>query len=157
MENVSTPLRTDRPQMSADVLADDKSQGHGAKSAAARERAIEALLSGKTISDAATRCGVNARTLRRWMTDDEAFKQDLGTARRAMFQAGMNRVQALTVEAVDTLAALMGKSAPPSVRLGAARTVTELAIHAFEAEAIGERLDALERTQHEQAEARARR
>jgi hypothetical protein len=59
------------------------------------------------------------------MADDDAFKQELDSARRAMFEAAMNRLQPLAAEAVDTLAALMKPSAPPSVRLGAARTVAE--------------------------------
>ena len=39
--------------------------GHGAKTEAVRERAIVALLSEPTIGDAATRCGIGERTLRR--------------------------------------------------------------------------------------------
>jgi hypothetical protein len=62
-------------------------RGHGTKSASVRERAIVALLSENTIGAAAQRCEVNEKTLRRWMADDEAFKQELATARRAMFEA----------------------------------------------------------------------
>ena len=51
----------------------------------------------------AATCGVNERTLRRWMANDQAFKLALGEARGVMFQAGMNRVQALASEAINTL------------------------------------------------------
>jgi len=95
----------------------------GLRNAQIAERLV---LSEKTIAAAAKRCGVNERTLRRWMTNDEGFKRELADARRAMFQAGMHRVQALTAQAVETLEALMRPKMPPAVRLGAARTVAEL-------------------------------
>jgi hypothetical protein len=109
-----------------------------------------ALLSENTIGAAAQRCNVNERTLRRWMADDEAFKQELAAARRAMFEAAMNRLQPLAAQAVETLATLMERSAPPSVRLGAARTVAELGIHRDDAETILRRLDEIEVLHREQ-------
>ena len=128
--------------MSADTRASRK--GHGAKPEAIRERAIVALLSEKSLTAAARRCGVNEKTLRRWISGDEGFKEALAQARTAMFQAGMHRVQALTSEAIETLAVLMGRSAPPTVRLGAARTVAELGMHQHDAEIILKKLDELE-------------
>jgi hypothetical protein len=106
----------------------------------------------KTLEAAAQRCGVNERTLRRWMTEDAMFQRDLAEARRATFQAGMNRVQALTVEAVETLAALMAADVSPAVRLGAARSVADLGIHHNDAETIMRKLDELE-AYHRQQEA----
>ena len=50
------------PQVSADVR---EKGGHGAKSEAVRERAIVALLSERTVADAAAKAGVNEKTLRR--------------------------------------------------------------------------------------------
>jgi hypothetical protein len=48
-------------------------------------------------------CGVAVRRQRedapRWMADDEAFKQELATSRRAMFEAAMNRLQQLAAQA----------------------------------------------------------
>jgi hypothetical protein len=74
----------------------------------------------------------------------------LAESRRATFQAGMHRVQALTAEAVDTLAALMRPKMPPAVRLGAARTVAELGTHQHDAETILEKLEQIEAFQREQ-------
>src|SRR5688572_30109252 len=102
--------------------------GHGAKSAAVRKRAILALMSEKTIGRAAAKCGVNEKTLRRWMAEDAEFKRELAEAQRLAFEAGMQRLQGLTAKAVDTLADLLAPNAPPNVRLGAARTVAELGI-----------------------------
>lgn len=78
------------------------------------------------------------------MTDDEAFKRDLAEARTAIYQAGMARVQALTSKAVETLEVLMAAKKHPAVRLGAARTVAELAMHQHDAEEIMRKLDEIE-------------
>ena len=129
MPSTNTGAGNEPPQNSSELRGPTKGRGHGAKSDEVRERAIVALLSENTIGAAAERCGLNEKTLRVWMADDEAFKQDLAAARRAMFETAMNRLQPLAAQAVDTLAALMQESAPPSVRLGAARTVAELGIH----------------------------
>jgi len=115
--NGNTVVNRTRPQKGADVRP-GRSQGHGAKSAIVRERAVVALLSESTIGAAARRCGVNERTLRRWLLDDGLFREELATARTAMFQGAMNRVQALASTAVTTLVALMARTAPPAVRLG---------------------------------------
>ena len=127
----STPpprrTRTSRsPQKPADVR---DSAGHGTKSAVVREQAILALLSEKTIGRAAAKCGVNEKTLRRWLANDDAFKADYTEARQAAYQAGMTRVQALTAKAVNTLDELLDEKKHPNVRLGAGRTVAELGIH----------------------------
>ena len=131
-------------------------EGHGAKSEAVRERAILALLSEKTLAGSARRCGVNERTLRRWLADDEEFKRGLTEARRLMFQSGMTRVEALAVKAVDTLGDLLGAKKNPAVRLGAARTLVELGLHRHDAETILKKLDEVEAYQRRQ-EATARR
>ena len=94
---------------------------------------------------------IGERTLRRWSTDDDEFKRDLVEARQAIFQAGMNRVQALAGTAVNTLAALMGPKAPASVRLGAARTVLQFSVHQHDGEAILRKLEELEAHQRDQA------
>ena len=130
----------ERPQKSAD--ASDLG-GHGAKSAAVRERAILALLSERTIGQAAAKAGVHERTLRRW-SEDEAFQAEYAAARQAAFQVGMNRIQTLTALAVDTLEELLGEKKHPNVRLGAARTVAELGIHQHDAETILKKLGEIE-------------
>ena len=131
----------ERPQKSAD--ASDLG-GHGAKSAAVRERAILALLSERTIGQAAAKADVNERTLRRWASEDEAFQAEYAAARQAAFQVGMNRIQTLTALAVDTLEELLGEKKHPNVRLGAARTVAEIGIHQHDAETILKKLGEIE-------------
>ena len=91
--------------------------GHGAKTAAVRDQAILALLSEPTIAQAAARCGVDEKTLRRWLAE-EAFTAAYEAARKTTFRAAISRIPALTVRAVETLADLLGTSKPPAVRLG---------------------------------------
>lgn len=141
-----------RPQKAADVRSNGNPRGHGAKSEIVRERAILALLSEATVGAAARRCGISEKTLRRWMVDDQLFRRELAVARNAMFQSGMTRVQALAGQAVSTLVALMCRTSPPAVRLGAARTVAELAIQQHQAEAIIGRLEEIEEHQREQTD-----
>jgi hypothetical protein len=111
------------------------------------------LLSAKTIGAAARRSGVNEKTLRRWLAEDEAFRRAVEDARRGLFEAGMNRLQALAVDAVDTLAALLGRDVPPTVRLGAARSVVELGLHQRDADTIMKRLAEVEALHREHGSA----
>lgn len=131
-----------QPQTPADGLS-PAPKGHGAKSAAVRQRAIVALLSEPSLGLAAKRCGVGERTLRRWMANDEAFQAELANARRATFEAGLVRVQALAELAVQTLEELLGAKKHPAVRLGAARTVLEMATASHDAEVLLNRVNDL--------------
>ncbi len=131
--------------MSADVRKNRA--GHGAKPAAVRDQAILALLSEPTIGEAAARCGIAEKTLHRWLTDDAVFLAAFEAARQATFKAAISRIPALTVRAVDTLAALLGEKEPPAVRLGAARAVTDIGLHQHDAETIMRKLDEIEARQ----------
>ncbi len=133
-----------RPRRSEDARSSGRP---GAKSDAVRERAILALLSEKTLGAAAGKCGVNEKTLRRWLAGDEAFKKAYTEARQATFEAGMGRVQALTARAVETLEELLDATQSPNVRLGAARTVAEMGIHQHDAETILRKLEEIEAAQ----------
>lgn len=135
---------TTRPQAPADTR---EPSGHGAKSDAIRERAILALLTERSIGAAAQRCGVNERTLRRWLSDDPEFIGAYNQARQATFIAGISRIQALTAKAVDTLEDLLGATNHPAVRLGAARTVTELGMHQHDQGVILRELEDIEAAQ----------
>lgn len=129
---------------------DTLAEGHGRKSAAVREQAILALLTERTLPKAAARCGVSERTLRRWQTEDTAFKTEYETARIATFQAGMGRIQMLVGQAVNTLEDLLAATESPSVRLGAARTIAEIGIHQHEADTILRKLSEIEAAQERQ-------
>ena len=147
-ENLSEPSRSARPQTASGDRQEGPS-GHGAKTAAVRERAIVALLSERTIERAAQRSGVGERTLRRWLVEDDAFKAEYEGARRATFNAAMSRIHALTARAVDTLHDPLGDKKHPSVRLGAARTVAEIGMHQHDAETIIRKLGEIETAQRQ--------
>jgi hypothetical protein len=142
--------RTGGPQDAPGARENGRSAGHGAKSEALRQRAILELLTGRTFGAAAKVVGVHERTLRAWCTEDEEFRSELKSAQQAMFEAGMSRILGVTARAVDTLAELMDKAQPPTVRLGAARTVLELGMHQHDAETIRTKLAEIEEHQRRQ-------
>lgn len=103
-----------------------------------------ALLTAPSIVEAAARVGIADSTLRDWLSNDPAFQAEFAAARQATFQAAIARIPALTGRAVDTLAALLGEGEPPAVRLGAARAVTDIGLHQYDAETILKSLEAIE-------------
>ncbi len=136
-----------RPPLSGDGREKGATPKGHAKSEAVREAAILALLTEKSILDAADRCGVSERTLRRWLTNDAEFKAAYDEARRATFSAGIARIQALTAKGVETLEELLEAKKFPSVRLGAARTIVEIGLHQHDAETIMRKLEEIEAAQ----------
>jgi hypothetical protein len=122
-------------------------KGHGAKTAAAREQSILALLSERSIGHAAAKVGIGERTLRRWLSEDTAFKAEYDAARQATFQAAVSRIASLTVRAMEVLEELLTHTKYPAVRLGAARTVVEIGMHQHDADAIIRKLDEIEAAQ----------
>ncbi len=124
-----------------------RESGHGSKSDAARQRAILALLSERTLQAAAAQCRVGERTLRRWLADDASFQEAYQAARGAAFEAGINRIHTLASRAVSTLEDLLDAERHPSVRLGAARTILELGLHQRDADGILQRLADVEALQ----------
>ena len=92
------------------------------------------MLTEKSLHLGAERCGVNERTLRRWLAHDPEFKAEHDAARRALYEVGMCRVQALTAKGVETLEELLDAKKFPAVRLGAARTLVEFGIHQHDTE-----------------------
>jgi hypothetical protein len=67
-----------------------------------REKAIGALLESATIKDAAQKCGLNEKTLRRYLEDAE-FQKEFRAARRVIFEQNITRLQSLHADAIDTL------------------------------------------------------
>jgi hypothetical protein len=142
-----------KPQNAAGTRTKGKS-GHGAKSDVVRERAIVELLSGRSFTAAARKAGINERTLRKWASEDDDFKAELRAAQTALFEAGMSRVLGMTTRAVDTLADLLDQGQPPTVRLGAARSILELGVHKHDADDIEKRLGEIETYARQQATGR---
>ncbi|MDA1306897.1 MAG: hypothetical protein O2917_06510, partial [Acidobacteria bacterium] len=108
----------------------------------------------RTIGLAAVQCRVNEKTLRRWLADDAEFQAEYERARRATFEAGISRVQALSAKAIDALEDLLDAKKYPAVRLGAARTVVDIGMHQHDADTIMRKLDEIEAAQRQHQDRR---
>jgi len=82
------------------------------------------------------------------------FRAAYDVARRTTFMAGISRVHALTPKAVETLEDLLDARPFPRVRLGAARTIAEIAFHQHDAETILRKLDEIEAAQRPESAGR---
>jgi hypothetical protein len=119
--------------------------GHGSKLARKQEDAIAALLSQRSIEDAARVCGVGARTLIRWLKLPE-FRSEYLKARREVVQQAVARMQQATGAAGTIALKLMtDPNVPAAVRLRAAEFVFDRAIKGIETDDIEARVSELER------------
>lgn len=126
-------------------MSDPVAVNGGSGNEAKRERAVIALLSAKSIADAAKRSRIPRRTLERWLAEDEPFQAMYARARREMMRQATAALARSAGSAVAVLTRLMrSKSTPASVRARAARGVLEVALRAVEIEDVIARLDRIE-------------
>ena len=104
---------------------------------------LMALACGVTVENAARQAGISTATAYRRLADPD-FLQRLRALRADMVQRTAGTLTAASGESVRTLLELQKPSAPPAVRLGAARSVLEIGIKMREAADLEERLSALE-------------
>jgi hypothetical protein len=108
-------------------------------------RAIAALLCEPTIEAAARSAKVGARTLGRWLQRRD-FAEELARAAREAMAGAMRSLQAASVEAVETLRAILAdEEGPTTARVSAARVILEQAQRAAEREQLEARIVDLER------------
>jgi AcrR family transcriptional regulator len=69
----------------------------------AQEAALTALLTGKSVTDAAAAAGVGRTTVYRWLAHDPAFQASLNQRRQEMQDALQARLMLLAVKAVDAV------------------------------------------------------
>jgi len=123
--------------------------GHGAKFGRKKEEAIAALLSHRSIEEAARAAGVGYKTLLRWLEISE-FQEAYRKARCEAVQQAVARLQQATGAASLTLLKLMtDPNMPGAVRLRAAAYVFDYAIKGIEVDDIEARLAALEQSASE--------
>lgn len=119
--------------------------GHGAKFDRKHEEAIAALLSQRTLEEAARAIGVGSKTLQRWLQEPE-FQRAYRDARRHAVGQATARLQHASSAAVSVLLTVMlDGNAPQSSRLRAASTVLEMSFRAVELDDIEARVAELER------------
>jgi len=117
--------------------------GHGAKFGRKKEEAIVALLSHRSIEDAARALGIVPNTLR-WLKDKE-FDAAYRAARRAALSQSIARLKQACGAAVSTLLKVMvDPDSPASTRVRAADSVLNHSAKAIEIEDIEARVAELE-------------
>ncbi len=67
-----------------------------------KEKALTALLESASITDAAQKCELSEKTLRRYL-DDAEFKNEYQSARRQIVESAVSGLQQAANEAVETL------------------------------------------------------
>jgi hypothetical protein len=107
-----------------------------------KEKVLSVLLESATITDAAKKCGLNEKTLRRYLGDAE-FQKEFRSARRSVFEQNIIRLQSLHAGAIDTLERNLNCE-NPSVETRCAQIVIESTRKDFETLDVLSRLEALE-------------
>ena len=113
-----------------------------------QQRAVQALLSAKSVSAAGPVAHVSERPLFRWLSEP-AFRAALTAAESNLIDAATRRLLQLQGAALDTLETLLGDDTDASagVRLRAAQVALEHLLRLREMRDIEQRLTALEAQQ----------
>jgi len=119
-------------------------KGHGAKFERKKEQAIAALLTSKSVDDAARSLDLNPNTLLRWLQIPEFQAEYLKARRESVFQSVARLQQATGAAGITVLKIMTDPSVPAAVKLRAAEYVCEVAMKGVEMEDIEVRLAALE-------------
>lgn len=109
-----------------------------------QRRAIDALLSSRSVTDAAVAAQVPRRTLTRWLRD-EPFIQALRDATDDATRHAMRRLAGALETAVTSVVYLAEKSEDDGVRLRAAVAVPDLVVRLQQHTELAERVAELER------------
>jgi len=118
--------------------------GHGAKLGRKKEEAIAALLSQRSIEEAARVAGVAAKTLYRWLEVPEFREEYLKARRQVFFQATARLQQASGAAASIMLTLMLDANVPSSSRLRAADSVLDRGAKGIDQEDLELRLRRLE-------------
>jgi hypothetical protein len=110
-----------------------------------KARALEALLSSKSVEEAAQQARVSRTTLFRWLREDERFQGEYRRAGSQLMEEALRRLQQLCSEAVETLAEVMAnREATAASRVTAARATLELTLKIEEHRSLVNRVELLE-------------
>ena len=125
--------------------------GHGAKFERKREEAVIALLTHRTLEEAARSIGITTQTLFRWTKIPE-FAAEYRAARRAAYWQSIARTQQNSGLAVSTLLrVMMEPGTPASTRVRAADSILGHAARGMEIEDIEARVALLEQSMESDA------
>lgn len=107
-----------------------------------RPAAVLALAQGRTNGQAATDAGVSARTVLRWLEDDD-FRQEVEQTRTTLLRVAVGRLAAGATLAVDALVDSL-TTEKGQARVLAARTLLDACLKLRESLELEERIAALE-------------
>jgi HEAT repeat protein len=110
------------------------------------DRLLVALAAGQTITAAARLAGVSIATAKRRLHDPE-FRRRVSEMRGELIEQAAGRLAETAAEAVSKLRELLGAESE-TVRLGAARSLLELAFKCRELQDFDQRLTKLEERLH---------
>lgn len=119
--------------------------GHGSKFGRKKEDAIAALLTNRSVEEAARAINISTKTLLRWQKEPE-FEAAYREAKRASYGQSVARMHHLASAAVSTLGRVMLDTATPAAtRVRAADSILNHTAKAIELEDIESRVSELER------------
>ena len=108
-------------------------------------RAISALLTSRTNSEAAQKAGISERALYRWLKEDD-FRLALDKAEANLVEDVTRRLASLMGQSIDELEKLLQSGiTPPGDRLRAIRTVLDIYPRLRELTSLDIRIERLER------------
>lgn len=113
------------------------------KLTAKQEMAVLALLSCRTVKEAAESTKVGESTLLRWLTTSP-FRIRYEAERRQLFDSAKNALRNAASGAVETLVAVQEGDAPAGAKVTAAKAVLDLCMRIEESDDILLRLERLE-------------
>jgi hypothetical protein len=116
--------------------------GHGEKLSRLQSKAIAALLTAATLTEAAREVKVSERTLRNWL-QKPAFKEAVKQAGREILDTTMSRLQSAANEATDTLLRSL-KCGVPASEVRAAGLILDNAFKVADLYQLQERVAVLE-------------
>ena len=90
-----------------------------------QQRAVAALLSERTIGDAAKAASVGERTLARWVAEDASFQRALQDAQSALIDSTVRNLARLSENATTALEDSLAQHEPTALRLRAATVVLD--------------------------------
>ena len=118
---------------------------HGEKLSRKKEDAIAALLTCKTVAEAAEVASIGQNTLFRWLRMED-FKTAYRNARKEVVAQAIAQIQNGLSDAVKTLTDIMkDNKAPASARVAAGKIMLDMAIRAIETEDLEARITKIER------------
>lgn len=110
-----------------------------------KEKAMAALLSSDTRTEAAAKAGIADRTLRGYLAD-ESFSAEYKQRKRQLVNDATKQIQESYQSAISALRDIVGrKESSESARISAARALLEYGLKFAEVSDIMERLESLER------------